>query len=151
MTQYADILVYNRNRQPVVIIEAKSKFNTTKEWAGQMRRNMLAHNLLPSAPYFILALPDVFYFWEVKSFSFDTVNPTLQIDPKPFLEPLANIINVSLDRISGQRFELIIATWLNNVLASTEEDLLRNNQTWIVETGLFEKIAGGFIKVAEAA
>lgn len=151
MNQYADILVYDRNGQVVVIIEAKSKFNTTKEWAAQMRRNMLAHNLLPSAPYFILALPDVFYFWEETSLRFDTVNPTLQINPKPFLEPLANIINVSLNSVSGQRFELIIATWLNNVLTSNREDLLRNNQKWIVETGLFEKIAGGYIKVAEAA
>ncbi|MCW3106471.1 MAG: hypothetical protein JWQ09_977 [Segetibacter sp.] len=151
MTQYADILVYDRNRQVVVIIEAKSKFNTTKEWAAQMRRNMLAHNLLPTAPYFLLALPDVFYFWKEPNFALDIVYPTLQIDPKPFLEPLADIINVSLNRISGQRFELIIATWLNNVFTSTKEELLRNNQSWIIETGLFEKISGGYIRVAEAA
>lgn len=151
MAQYADILVYDRNGQVVVIIEAKSKFNTTKEWAAQMRRNMLAHNLLPAAPYFILALPDIFYFWNEPHLAFESVNPMLQINPKPFLEPLAYILNTSLNSISGQRFELIISTWLNNVLTSSVEDLLRNNQRWIVDTGLFEKIAGGYIKVAEAA
>lgn len=150
MTQYADILVFDRNGQVAVIIEAKNKLNTTKEWAAKMRRNMFSHDLLPAAPYFLLALPDVFYIWKETTGFYGIVDPMLIINPKPFLQPFFDIIGVTPKDISGQRFELIISTWLNNVLTSTKDELLQSNQEWVIEAGVYEKISGGYIKVAEA-
>lgn len=41
-----DIATYDRDKQLALVVEVKSKLNTTPEWAAQFRRNLLAHDIL---------------------------------------------------------------------------------------------------------
>jgi hypothetical protein len=152
MKQYADIMVFDKNGQLALIAEVKSKRGTSSQWAAQLRRNMYAHNLLPTVPYFLLALPDRFYLWKNAGKSLEPLEPTQQVDPTPFLQPYYEKSGVSSDKLTGKSFELIVASWLNQILrAGSPPDLQDKNQEWLVSSGLFDRLSGGRLEFETAA
>ena len=52
-----------------------------------MRRNMLAHGVVPNSRFFLLALPDRLYLWKDVGNTPDLVEPTYEVDATPFFEP----------------------------------------------------------------
>ena len=59
----ADIVVFGPDARPQLLVEVKNRSAASPEWAAQLRRNLAVHFGLTSTPYFLLALPDIFYFW----------------------------------------------------------------------------------------
>jgi hypothetical protein len=152
MRQYADIVVYDKNGQLALIAEVKNKQGTSKEWAAKMRRNMYAHGFMPNAPFFLLALPDHFYLWKNPTGTGEEIEPTQQIDPAPFLQPYFEKAGVSPGTVTGKSFELIVGSWLNQILrANRPEDIQNHGQDWLLHSGLFEALAGGYLKFETAA
>jgi len=152
MKQYADILVFDKDHQLVLIAEVKHKRGTSAEWASRMRRNMYAHGLMPTSPYFLLALPDRFYLWNDSGKGLDESEPMNEVDPSPFLRPYYAQSGTTPDTITGKSFELIVSSWLNEVLkAGGPEDLKDRNQDWLINSGLFERLSGGYVELEEAA
>lgn len=150
--QYADILAFDKSGQLVLIVEAKNKRGTSAEWAKRMRRNMLARDLRPKAPFCLLALPDRFYLWKNAGGAPEVTEPTLQIDPTPFLQPYYEKSGALPGELTGDSFELIVAAWLNEVLrADNPPDLKGKNQEWLLESGLFDSLAGGRLELEAAA
>ena len=152
MKQYADILAFDRDGQLALIAEVKNKRGTSMEWAAKMRRNMYAHGLLPNAPFFLLALPDAFYLWKNTGRDVALIEPLQRLDPNPFLQPYYETSGVSPSALTGRSFELIVTSWLNQVLrAKDPQDLSTSNQDWLVSSGLFHKLAGGHLELDVAA
>lgn len=151
MRQYADILAFDRFGQIALIAEVKNKRGTSAEWAAKMRRNMFAHGLLPNAPFFLLALPDNFYLWNNAEGNLEIVEPSQKVDPQPFLHPYYESFGISPDNLTGRSFEIIVSSWLNQVLrAKSPQDLFGENQDWLVNSGLFDKLAGGRLELEVA-
>jgi hypothetical protein len=152
MKQYSDIVAFDRSGELALLVEVKNKRGTTPEWAAKMRRNMYAHGLLPKAPFFLLALPDRFYFWRNASPTEELAEPTLQVDSSPFLQPYFEKAGVSSEDVTGKSFELIVTAWLSHVLgADGPEDLRDRNQEWVLTSGLFNSLAGGRLELEAAA
>lgn len=141
-----DILVHDRNKNPVLIVEVKKKFNASAQWAAQLRRNIAAHGLLPNTKFFLLAMPDQFYLWKAAAPNELNHHPDYSLDPRPFLTPYTEPAGVTLEEISTQSFELIITSWLIEVMNATKADMQANEaQRWLVDFGLYEAIAGGYL------
>ncbi len=152
MRQYADILAFDKNGQLALVAEVKNKLGTSSDWAAKMRRNMFAHGSVPNAPFFLLALPDSFYLWENTDRTLEIVEPTQKVNPKPFLQHLFGLTDSSYRNLTGKSFELVVTSWLNQVLqAQRPEDLLEDNQDWLLSSGLFEKLTGGHLALEAAA
>lgn len=152
MRQYADILAFDRNGQLALIAEVKNKRGTSGEWAAKMRRNMYAHGLLPDTPFFLLALPDRFYLWKNGGEDAEILEPTQQVDPRPFLQPYYEQTGVGADGLTGKGFELIVSSWLNQVLrARSPQDLPDGGRDWLIGSGLFDRLAGGHLELEAAA
>lgn len=151
MRQYADILAFDRYGQLALIAEVKNKRGASSEWAARMRRNMFAHGLLPSAPFFLLALPDNFYLWKNTDRNLDVIEPTQKVDPRPFLQPYYQNSGISFENLTGRSFEFIVTSWLNQVLrVKSPKDLFGEGQDWLVSSGLFDKLAGGYLETEVA-
>lgn len=141
-----DLMVYDRNGQIVLIVEVKKKLGTSSEWATMLRRNIFAHGALPAAKFFLLALPDRFYLWKNVASRPELVQPTFEIDSQPLLQPYFDRVGVSIEKITGRSFELIIAAWLDDLLhLETAPEGGDKQKGWIVESGLFEAIRGGHL------
>ena len=152
MNQYADIVVFDKNGQLALIAQVKSKRGTSRDWAAKMRGNMYAHGLLPHAPFFLLALPDRFYLWKNTGKTLESVPPTHEIDPMVFLKPYYDSSGILPTSITGKSFELIIVSWLNQILMAENQQSLQNtDQDWLVSSGLFSRLTGGHLELETAA
>ena len=151
MRQYADILAFDRYGQLALIAEVKNKRGASSEWAARMRQNMFAHGLLPNAPFFLLALPDNFYLWKNTDGNLDVIAPTQRVDPRPFLQPYYKNSGISFENLTERSFEFIITSWLNQVSRfRSPKDLFGEGQDWLFSSGLFDKLAGGYLETEVA-
>ncbi|MEK6410698.1 MAG: hypothetical protein AABN34_27550 [Acidobacteriota bacterium] len=152
LNRYADIVAFDGSGQLVLIVEVKCKFGTSDEWAKRMRRNLYAHGLLPSVPFFLLALPDRFYLWKNAGSEAEALEPTMEIDPAAFLGPYYDRAGVAPDELTGKTFELIVAGWLNAVIrADSLADLEGDNLEWLATSGLLDSLSGGRLELEAAA
>jgi hypothetical protein len=139
-----DLAIYNRDGQPALVAEVKSKLNASAEWAAQFRYNILAHGTFPKAPYFLMAFPDRFYLWTDADIRLDQSEPTYVIDARPILQPYFERAGVTAEQISGQSLELIIAAWLGEII-HLDQPLtdIDESQQWLIESGLSAAIFRG--------
>jgi hypothetical protein len=139
-----DLAVENRNGQLTLAVEVKSKLNASPEWAARFRRNILAHGTFPQAPFFLMVFPNRFYLWTDADVQLEQSEPTYTIDAKPILQPYFERARVTADQISGQSLELIIASWLGEIIYSEKppEDV-DESQQWLIDSGLYDALVGG--------
>ncbi len=143
----ADFVVYDRHSQIVLIAELKRKTGVYAEWAAKWRRNILSHGDMPAAKFFLIALLDRFYLWKDAGNTPDSGAPTFEIDTQPILKPYLEESVISMTDISHQRFEFIVATWLNSILQIKKPLSQRNDPlNGIIQTGLSEAVSGGYLR-----
>jgi hypothetical protein len=142
-----DIVGYDRNGRPVLAVEAKAISGASPEWAARYRRNLLAQGWLPRTPYFLIALPDMFYLWDNKDGTPEPAGfaskPTYAIDVRPWIDRYLRAVNLSGDQIVSSTWDLL----LNQVLTDlTFGDVTFEDQTVPAElarSGLLDALNGG--------
>ena len=60
----ADLALYDPGGRLVALAEIKNKRGTSREWAAQTRRNILALGGFHDADFFLLVTPDRLYLWK---------------------------------------------------------------------------------------
>lgn len=139
-----DLAVYDRNDQLVLVVEVKNKLQASPEWAARLRRNIFAHGTFPNAPYFLMVFPDQFYLWTNNDTNNGNVPPSYTIDARPIFQPYFEQSGVTPDQISGQSLELIIASWLGELIHSeVMSEQVKTTQPWLVHSGLYAAVAQG--------
>ncbi len=147
-----DLSVDNRNGQLALVVEVKRKTNVSPEWAAELRRNILAHGTFPKAPYFLMVFPDKFYLWSNAEAYQDQSEPTYTIDASPILQPYFERAGVTADQIGGASLELVITSWLGEVIHSDQlPENIDASQQWLIESGLYAALAGGKFEHEAAA
>jgi len=147
-----DLSVDDRNGQLTLVVEVKRKTNVSPEWAAKLRRNIFAHGTFPKAPYFLMVFPDKFYLWSDAEAYQDQSEPTYTIDASPILQPYFERAGVAADQISGASLELIVASWLEEIIHSNQlpENIIASQQ-WVIESGLYAALVGGKLEHEAAA
>jgi hypothetical protein len=152
MSQIADLVVYDPDGQITLIVEVKGRTDTSRAWATRMRRNMLAHGVVPKSQFLLLALPDRLYLWKDTGNTPELVEPTYELDATPFFHPYYERANISPDQLIGRSFELIVASWLNELIHSgIQGDVPAAQRQILHESGLLEALKGGSVAVEMAA
>jgi hypothetical protein len=147
MAEPSDIAVYSSDNKLQLVVEVKNKKGATPEWATKMRKNLLAHSLLPDSPYFLLALPDRFYLWKNTGLSVDTKSPDYMEDSKMVLESYLHNSSYRLDTMSEYGLVLIINAWLDKLVnANLDLETARPQESWLFDSGLYDAIKRGHVK-----
>ena len=92
MLPHADLVLYNRDGKLIAVAEVKTKFGTSREWAAQLRRNVLAHGGYRNADFFLLVTPDKLYVWKDAGVEPTAVLPNYVIDARPLLKPYFKLL-----------------------------------------------------------
>lgn len=144
-----DLVVNNRDGKPTLIVEVKSKINTSSEWVAKLRHNILAHGMLPSVPYFLIAFPDKFYLWinnsEVNQL--EVKEPDYIVDASSIIQPYYEQSVIADNQITEESLEIIIISWLEELIHTpqlTTKDL-QQVQKWLIDSGLYDALVGGKI------
>ncbi len=148
-----DFVLHSRDRRLTTLVEVRSKTNTSSSWATQFRRNRLAHgNPSPRGDFFLLATPDRLYLWKGADLGAARFEPSFEADARPLFAPYFQGTSVSAATASSEAFELIVASWLADLVREAEPRArLVAERPWLVESGLLDAVAGGEIEYATAA
>lgn len=149
----SDIAVYGPDGTLQLIVEVKNRPGASSEWAARMLRNMVTHTEIPNAPYFMLALPDAFYLWKIRgplSQDLDITEsgfkPDHKIDARRVLDPYLDGSLSQLTDISEQGLELVVASWLTDLLNSDlSREKVDSDLRWFFDSGLYDAIQRGFV------
>jgi hypothetical protein len=148
VSQIADLIAYNPDGKIALIVEVKSRTDTSRSWATRMRRNMLAHGVVPNSHFLLLALPDRLYLWKDSGNTPELVEPTYELDAMPFLQPYYERANISPDHLSSQSFELIVTSWLNELIQSgIPANVPEAQRQLLQESGLLEALKGASLAI----
>ncbi|HSS76729.1 MAG TPA: hypothetical protein VLV54_08280 [Thermoanaerobaculia bacterium] len=153
MATQPDFVLYDRYGRLAAVIEIKAKRGTSSRWAAEFRRNLLAYETFRYAPLFLLVTPDRLYLWksEVPKDSeadLAPVFPDYAIDAKLVFERYLQGAGVRLEEISGPAFELIVMSWLEDLIHQWPEAL---RHTQLEGSGLDEAAKNGRITYPAAA
>ena len=144
MKQLADIAVYSPDDRLKLIVEVKNYRNATDEWASKLRRNLLAHGFFPASEYFLLVLPEYSYLWRRRE-SHDAVPADYKFSTKDVLQLRGDTSEP--DRLSSFGLEVLTSSWLNALAVSQISRGEVPGLDWIFDSGLYESIKNGSVKV----
>lgn len=145
-----DISVYSSDNRLQLVVEVKHKLQPSATWAAQLRRNLLAHAVLPTAPFFMLALPEQLFFWK----NTEVLDDRLPDHQLSTAHVLRNYFGDQPARpsLGEQGLELIIADWLNDLASDREEARqLQSASRWFVDSGFLNSIRRGTVRIEQAA
>jgi len=141
----ADLALYDRNGQLTAVAEVKNKLGTSREWATQLRRNILAHGRPYNVDFFLLVTPDRLYLWKNAGPTPLLIRPTYETDAQPIFAPYFERAGVDPHHVSGHAFALIVAAWLSDLVRAEEPLEQLNEQKWLVESGFLTAVRDGRI------
>ena len=145
MSSSADLALYDRNGQLTAVAEVKNKLGTSRAWATQLRRNILAHGGHYNVAFFLLVTPDRLYLWKNAGPTPLLIQPTYETDAQPIFAPYFERAGVDPHNVSGHAFELIVAAWLSDLVRAEEPLEQLNEQKWLVESGFLTAVRDGRI------
>ncbi len=152
MHRRADVVAYNPDGQIALLVEVKSRTGTSRSWATRLWQNLLAHGIAPNAPYVLVALPDRFYLWKNAGNTPALVEPTYELAAQPFLAPYYEKARVAPGDLSHESFELIVASWLNELASlGISPNVPEDQQKLLLESGLPDALRGGSVALEAPA
>ena len=142
-----DLLVNNYQGKPILGVEVKAKINTSSDWAVKFRHNILIDNPVQKIPFFLMAFPDHFYLWTEPDIYSNQSKPTYIIDALSVLKPYFERAGIMPEKIRGDSFELLVASWLSDMINSEQlPEEFDQSQRWLIDSGLYMAISGGNLK-----
>lgn len=147
MISYADLVLYDRYGRLVAAAEIKNKRGTSSDWAAKLRRNILAHGGFPHVDFYLIITPDRLYLWKGAGEQPDLIHPTYEADARPIFKPYFERTRVAPADVSSHAFELVVASWLGDLMRSEEPaQKFANGERWLVESGFLDAVKGGRIE-----
>ena len=144
MKQIADIAVYSPDDQLKLIVEVKSYRNATDEWAAKLRRNLLGDGFIPASEFFLLVLPEYSYLWS-RCESLDAIPADYKFSTKDVLQLRGDAANP--EKLSSFGLELLTSSWLNALAVSPLSKEEAPELDWVFDSGLYDSIKDGSVKV----
>ena len=143
----ADLALYDGNGRLTAVAEIKNISGTSPRWAAQTRRNILAHGDHWEADFFLLITPDRLYVWKDAGVASIEQPPTYEADAARLLAPYFKNADIDPHEVSGQAFELVVASWLSDLTRSSTGLNERAHETdWLDESGFLAAVQAGRIE-----
>jgi hypothetical protein len=152
MATEPDFTLYDRYGRLAAVFEIRAKRGTTSEWAAELHQNLLSYEAFRYAPFFLLVTPDRVYLWKESpravGMESSPIPPDYEIDAKPLFQPYLKGTRQNLVEISRPAFELIVMSWLRDLILQLPETFLLEP---LEDTGLTELARDGRITYPAAA
>jgi hypothetical protein len=109
---------------------------------------MLAHGVLPSSKYFLIATPERMYGWKQENLNLEEIPPDFTVDAQEVLAPYFARFGQDPARISPMAFKLLMLTWLTRAVRSAEySEKLDSSLRSLSESGLLSSLRQAHIEM----
>ena len=144
MKRIADIAVFSPDGSLKLIVEVKNYRKATDAWAAKLRGNLMADGFIPPSEFFLLILPEFSYLWR-RSESPDAVPADYKFSTKDVLQLRGDAADPG--ESSSYGLELLTSSWLNALAVSQMSKEEVPELHWIFDSGLYDGIKDGSVKV----
>lgn len=144
-----DFSLYDRLGQLAALVDVRSVWGTSTEWAAKLRRNLLAHGEIPRGPFLLVAAPERIFLWRDAAGGDPLATPDYEADAEPLFRPYLPKSGpaASLRAIDSQAFELVVQSWLSDLMRGEPESV----PTAFADSGFADAIRQGRIWYEHAA
>ena len=147
MVTCADLALYDCSGRLTAVAEIKNRIGTSREWAAQTRRNILAHGASCNADFFLLVTPDRLYLWKDAGTEPVRVPPTFEADTQSEFASYFQRAGLDPRNVSGHAFELLVAAWLGDVIRSEgPAERFAGSQRWLAKSGFHTAVKNGHVE-----
>lgn len=143
MSYRADILVRSRDGEPIAVVEVKNRQDLNREVAIQLRRNMIAHGLLPHIPYFLLLSQDSGFLWKGKRRERLDAELTCEFSMSEIVTRYLPELG-SKERLREAQLELLVLQWLSD-LAQRPQEAIEEPERSLELSGFLNSIRGSAV------
>jgi hypothetical protein len=144
MNSKPDLLVYSPTDELQLVVEVKNKRGASDQWASRLRRNLVAHSIIPKAKFFLLALPEHLWLWRDTQ-SLEDVPPDFKVATRDVLRPYLR--HWPKDFPSENTFELLVKSWLSDLTHShLSKESVPSELRWLFDSGLYDSIRLGNVE-----
>ena len=151
MRNAIDLAAYDKHGQLALVVETKSRLHTSPDWATRMRKNLLAHGIVPKSEYFMLAMPDNLYLWRKSQVDDEITGPDFIIDARPLFKKYLDVAAAGTATLSDQSLEILVGSWIRDLMArGIPDDLPEPQRGMLLSSGLIEAIKGGHVAQEES-
>jgi len=144
MAGVVDFIVKSPEKTIQLLVEAKTSGDSSGRWAAQLRRNLMQYATASTHPYFILALPDHLYLWK-NAGAVGTVPPDFDIDTTSTFKRYAERLGTPLSELGENSFELVVRTWLEDLVKGVTTSMGQPSESWVASSGLSDRIRDGSV------
>jgi hypothetical protein len=149
--QGIDFIAYDDVGRVILLGEVKSRVGTSGEWAARFRRNMLAHGILPSALFFLIATPERMYFWKQDHPGLTEEPPGFTVDATKEFRPYLEKLNQTRQAVGERALELMVFSWLKDIARTGSERVKHDpSMKWLAESGLIDSLGSARIEMNAA-
>lgn len=141
MSTGPDLLLYDRENRLVAAVDIRARRGTSREWAAELRRNLLQHEGYRGARYFLVVALDRIYLWLQADTAPDLTLPEYEVEAEPVFAPLLAGTRLDLRKLDRGTFELLVSSWLNTLVHSRSD--ASKAQAWLEESGLLDAVRKG--------
>ncbi len=144
---FADFIIRDKSERPLAVVEIKGDFESSRERASQLRRNILMHAAVAEVPFFLFLTPSVGYLWKPNPLSDATDSlsrlPDAEFSTSEIMQHYLPEPSESPRRVHSV-LELIFFQWLSDLAAGSRARDLAGHEA-LAETGFLEAIRGANI------
>ena len=148
MTPRADIEVLDKDGRVAAVVEVKARRDTTAAWPAELRRNLLAHGVIPRTEFFILATPERIHLWRHALHEDPARAPDFVASAESLLGEYLRSAQIEIGNLRGSTLELVVVQWLVDVARGRAGS---RNEPLVRDSGLGDAIADGVVEVPTAA
>jgi len=128
MATQPDFFLYDRIGRLVAVVQVSARRGTSREWAAEFRRNIIAHfETFRGAPFYLLTTPDRLYLWKNAPTVLDDesppVPPDYEVDGELLFSRYLEGLSRKQKEIMRPTFELIVMSWLGELTLQTPDVL----------------------------
>lgn len=144
MPSVSDLVVLSSDRQPVLMVECKSYIDASPQSAAQFRRNLLAHDMLPPVPFYLLVYPRILYMW--KGGAEADRPPDFSASTDSLLRRYTFSQLNQADTPRRESLDLVVHSWLGDLASGIREPEDDSDaDQMLVRSGVFEQIKDGTV------
>lgn len=140
---HPDILIRSRDNVPIAIVEVKNRREWPETLVTSMRRNMIAHGILPPIPYFLLISQEQGFIWRQKSEpeEDDSVDrpPDAKFSMLHIVDRYAPA-NLTGSWLRGAELQYVVQRWLDDLATGARHEG-DNTEQILAEVGFINAIA----------
>lgn len=118
MSFRADLALYDETGRLAAVVEVKNRSGTSRKWAAQTRRNMLAHGTQGESSFFLLVTPDRFYVWKDAGSKPVETMPMYVANAEQLFAPYFTNAKIDPGHVTGHAFEFLVGAWLSDLTRS---------------------------------